>query len=214
MSISIQEHPASSDEETQQLFIITLFDDTILATVTSYAVEVEQWISDIRKIHHRRLRHLIVGIDVEWRPNFQRNAENPVALLQLCVGRRCLIFQLFHADYVPQALVNFLTNPNFTFVGVGIESDVEKLLVDYGLAVSRQVDLRSLAADRLGRRELARAGLKTLAMAVLEVEVEKPKRVTMSRWDYRWLKWDQIQYACIDAFLSFEIGRALNASAV
>lgn len=39
---------------------------------------------------------------------------------------------------------------------------------------------------------MTRAGLKTLAWRVLGKEVEKPKRVTMSRWDnlrlnYRYL---------------------------
>ncbi|KAG9457797.1 hypothetical protein H6P81_002305 [Aristolochia fimbriata] len=210
MSISIIEHESAWDD-TQRTYSVTLYDDEIFTTVTDSGEDVEQWIADIRYIHRRRLRRLIVGLDVEWRPS-NRNYENPVALLQLCVGRRCLIFQLIHADYIPQALSDFLTDPNFTFVGVGIEPDVQKLLEDYHLLVPRTVDLRSLAANRTGRAELARAGLKTLAMDVLGLDVQKPKRVTMSRWDYQWLKLEQIQYACVDAFLSFEIGRVLNAS--
>ncbi|KAL3637095.1 hypothetical protein CASFOL_019394 [Castilleja foliolosa] len=60
---------------------------------------------------------------------------------------------------------------------------------------------------------LKNAGLKTLARTVLGREVEKPNAVTMSGWDNRWLTPDQVQYACVDAFVSFEIGRILNASA-
>lgn len=62
-------------------------------------------------------------------------------------------------------------------------------------------------------KDLKNAGLKTLARTVLGKEMEKPKWVTRSSWDNRWLTPDQVQYACIDAYVSFEIGRVLNASA-
>ncbi|KAL0346131.1 UNVERIFIED_CONTAM: hypothetical protein Sradi_4444400 [Sesamum radiatum] len=113
----------------------------------------------------------------------------------------------------PPSIVDFLANPRYTFVGIGIEQDLEKLEEDYELGFNtRTVDLRSLAAAEYGRRELKNAGLKQLASLVLEKEVEKPKRVTMSRWDNEWLTPTQVQYACIDAFVCFEIGRILNAS--
>uniref|UniRef100_A0A7N0V3T1 Uncharacterized protein n=1 Tax=Kalanchoe fedtschenkoi TaxID=63787 RepID=A0A7N0V3T1_KALFE len=72
---------------------------------------------------------LVVGRDVEWRPNFHHN-------LQQCVARRCLVFQILHALLV----FAFLHNRSHEFVQVGIESDVEK-----------------------------------------------PRRVTASRWDTEWL---------------------------
>jgi hypothetical protein len=59
-----------------------------------------------------------VGLDVEWRPSFS-GAYSKTAIHQLCVGRRCLIFQLLHADYVPNTLDEFLSDPDYTFVGVG-----------------------------------------------------------------------------------------------
>lgn len=60
---------------------------------------------------------------------------------------------------------------------------MEKLLRDYSLRVANFVDLGALPAQRLGDQDMTRAGLKTLAWRVLGKEVEKPKRVTMSRWD-------------------------------
>jgi len=45
---------------------------------------------------------------------------------------------------------------------------------------------------------------------VLGVAVEKPQWITRSRWDDRRLTKEQVQYATIDAFLSYEIGRQLN----
>ncbi|KAL7237823.1 hypothetical protein ACSBR2_004014 [Camellia fascicularis] len=79
------------------------------------------------------------------------------------------------------------------------------LIEDYGLSVATTVDLCSLAAN-YGMIELRNAGLKNLSREVLGKEIEKPKRIMMSRWDNDWLCPGQVQYACIDAFLSFEIG--------
>lgn len=97
-------------------------------------------------------------------------------------------------------------------MGVGIENDVEKHWMDYNLGVNRTVDIRVLASNVYDPRECRNAGLKGLARVVLCLEIEKPRSVTMSDWENHPLSVDQVQYACIDAFLSFEIGKALNAS--
>ncbi|XP_057489516.1 3'-5' exonuclease-like [Actinidia eriantha] len=209
MSLSIEDYELPYD--THNLYDVNFFSDKIHTLVTHTPSYVDGWISEIEAIHRRRLRSLIVGLDVEWRPN-NRHHDNPVATLQLCVGRRCLIFQLIYAPFIPQSLAQFLTNPLYTFVGVGVDSDVEKLTDDYGLSVATTVDLRSLAAAEYGVRELRNAGLKILAMQVLGKEVVKPRWITMSRWDNEYLSASQVQYACVDAFLSFEIGRCLNAA--
>ncbi|GFP86981.1 werner syndrome-like exonuclease, partial [Phtheirospermum japonicum] len=138
---------------------------------------------------------------------------NPAATLQLCVDRRCLIFQLIHATSIPKSLVDFLANPNHTFIGIGIDQDLEKLEENYEFGFrTNTVDLRGLAADKYGQPVLKRAGLKGLAGVVLQKDFEKLKRVTMSRWDNQWLTPAQVQYACVDAFVCFEIGRNLLAS--
>ncbi|KAG8367793.1 hypothetical protein BUALT_Bualt16G0109700 [Buddleja alternifolia] len=211
MAIDIIDHMLPYD--THNTYDVIFYGQSVLTTVTQDPTIAAQWISEVEAIHRRRLTSLIVGLDAEWRPSFNRHIVNPVATLQLCVGHRCLIFQLIHSPSIPPSLVNFLSNPNYTFVGIGIEPDLEKLQEDYELGFStRFVDLRSLAADRYGRRELKQAGVKRLSMEVLEKELEKPKRVTMSRWDNQWLTPAQVQYACLDAFVCFEIGRILNAS--
>ncbi|KAJ4956549.1 hypothetical protein NE237_013332 [Protea cynaroides] len=72
------------------------------------------------------------------------------------------MFQLLYADHIPISLIDFLNNPNLTFVGVGIEGDVEKLLEDHELNVMNTLDLRFLAATRLSMPELRNSGLKEL----------------------------------------------------
>ncbi|KAH6783086.1 hypothetical protein C2S52_008045, partial [Perilla frutescens var. hirtella] len=196
--------------DTHNTYDVIFFGEPIHTTVTCDPTIAAQWISDVEAaIHRRRLHQLIVGLDIEWRPPFSRDVNNPAATLQLCVGRRCLIFQLIHSPFVPPALMNFLANPCYTFVGSGIKHDVEKLEEDHKFGFNTNtVDLRELAATKYERPDLKKYGLKSLASLVLEKEMEKPKEVTLSCWD----KPPQVHYACVDAFVSFEIGRILNAS--
>lgn len=194
------------------LYDVTFFDDTIKTLVTHTPCLVDTWISDIEHLHHHRLHRLTVGLDIEWLPNFYRNqVPNPPATLQLCVGRNCLIFQLLFAPEIPQSLKNFLLDADYTFVGVEINRDVEKLRDSYGLEVQNTVDLRGLAADWTGKDWIRSRGLVNIAKEVLGKDFEKPKNVTVSHWDDDWLSLDQIQYACVDAFVSFEIGKKLKA---
>ncbi|KAK2652041.1 hypothetical protein Ddye_011897 [Dipteronia dyeriana] len=212
MSISIFDRDRGYD--TYDEYDVTFFDDRILTTVTATPSVVNTWIWETERIHRRRLHNLVVALEAEWSPNFRRGRnDNPIATLQLCVGRRCLIFQILHAPYIPNPLEDFLSDADYTFVGVGVKNDAEKLDENYDLSVANTVDLRDLAAEKLSMEELRNKGLKGLAWEVLDLDVEKPINVTLSRWDNRWLSEDQIQYACVDAFVSFEIGRTLNAGA-
>ncbi|RDX68590.1 Werner Syndrome-like exonuclease, partial [Mucuna pruriens] len=204
--ISVVDHFLPYD--THNLYDVTFHTNTIHTLLTSDPSFVDTWLSN--NTHSRS--GLMVGLDIEWRPNTQRNMDNPVATLQLCVGPHCLVFQILHSPSVPPSLVSFLADPNVTFLGVGINADVEKLLEDYNLHVASVRDLSSLAAEKLGDRELNRAGLKTLGLRVLGLEVEKPQRISRSRWDNPWLTAQQVQYATVDAFLSYEIGRRLISS--
>ncbi|XP_027364766.1 Werner Syndrome-like exonuclease [Abrus precatorius] len=173
----------------------------VTCTLTNSAAAVDMWI-----FQTCRVREDVVGLDVEWRP-FGEN--NPVATLQLCVRRRCLVFQLLHSSHIPFSLLEFLRDPSLTFVGVGVYDDGVKLLNDYGLEVYRTVDLGKLAMSKL--RLTHYPGLKFLALQVLSVDIVKPKNVTLSRWDNRWLTPAQVQYASVDAIASYEIGKTLRA---
>ncbi|CAO2822362.1 unnamed protein product [Amaranthus hypochondriacus] len=183
----------------------------IQTTVTSDPVELTYWLNDISGASAS-----IIGLDIEWRPNLSTNAGNPVATLQLCSTNifsttTCLIFQFLYCPVpLPSNLFGFLDNERYTFVGVGIRSDAEMLLECHGLRVRNVVDIADLFADKI-RGTRTGMGLKELAQVVLNVNVAKPREVTMSKWDAEWLSYQQIQYACIDAFLSYEIGKILIA---
>ena len=177
----------------------------IRTTVTNSGDAVKRYLREVRA-HGRRLT---VGLDTEWRVvHGEAGRANRMAVLQLCVGRRCLVFQIARADYVPAALRVFLACPDHSFAGVAVGNDVERLHVDCGIAVAGAVDLRHVAAEVLARPELRGAGLKTLAREVMGAHVDKEERVTRSRWD-RPLSTEQVRYASIDAFVSYEVGRLL-----
>ncbi|XP_041998266.1 uncharacterized protein LOC121748114 [Salvia splendens] len=53
---------------------------------------------------YRRGR-LVAGLGVQW-------VSGHAATLQICVGSRCLIFQLHHADLCPDVLRGFLLDSN------------------------------------------------------------------------------------------------------
>lgn len=146
----------------------------------------------------------IIGLHIE------RSQSNSAATLQLCINNFCLVFQIIHSPYVCASLSNYLASPHNRFIGIGIKADVVKLLEDHGLHLVNYVDLRNLAAQVLGDREILRSSeLKTFAECLLGKIVEKPQNISMSRWDSQLLSADQVKYATVDAFVSFEIGRRL-----
>ncbi|KAI3883273.1 hypothetical protein MKX03_020561 [Papaver bracteatum] len=194
---------------TEEVYSVTFDNEEIRTVVTKNASAVDYWIERIYSDYSDFLNHLIVGLDVEWRPPFGRHT-NPAATLQLCVGRRCLIFQIIHADEIPESLHGFLSDPDFRFVGVGIQGDVDKLGGEYNICVQNFVNLGHLAADKYGSKQLKNAGLMGLAGLVLGCgEIPKPRNVRLSNWDQYHLTPAQIKYACVDAYVSFKIGKQL-----
>ncbi|KAJ7982381.1 Werner syndrome-like exonuclease [Quillaja saponaria] len=194
-----------------QFYTIDFHEFKIQTTVTASSRVVDRWIFNIdHHIHLRRYRFhsdLIVGLDTEWRPNFEPETDNPVAILQLCAGHQCLIFKFLHADTFPSSLVAFLGNKNITFAGMGNKEDAEKLFKDCGLRVSRTMDVGEMAVNKYSNwKELKYMGLKKLALTFTGKLMKKPKEITLSCWDAEELSYAQVEYACIDAFVSSQLG--------
>ncbi|KAJ6380727.1 hypothetical protein OIU77_029596 [Salix suchowensis] len=183
MAISIEDHELPYN--THNLYDVNFFDDKIRTLVTHTPSFVNTWVAETQqKIHqnnHPADHPLLVGLDIEWRPNRMRQIDNPAATLQLSTDKDCLIFQLLHCPTVG----------------------------DYDVSIGNAVDLRVLAAEKLGAVQWKNSGIKALVKEILGKQIEKPKRVTLSRWDNEWLTGDQVQYACLDAFLCYKIGESL-----
>ncbi|XP_058741793.1 uncharacterized protein LOC131614188 [Vicia villosa] len=176
--------------------------------ITNTPSMVDEWLLSIKPYLNDN-NNVIVGLDVERLLVRRRGMPDTVAVLQLCIGEECLIFQILHASFIPKSLNDFLGNKNHKFVGVGIKDDVDKLLRDFSLQVVTFVDLRTLAAEKMSDKALNFAGLKRLALRVAGIEIEKPKKITLSNWSNFPLTLKQVEYASLDAFISFEVGRLL-----
>lgn len=178
--------------------------NVIESTVTNQSAVADTWIQNITSSSTGQ--KIIVGMDIEWDPV---ESTPKTAILQLCVGTKCLILQLSHMSQIPQSVRNFVADSNVTLVGVETASDAAKLKADYGLSCKNVVDVRELAAGQYPDRLSARAGLADIAKVVAGLEVSKPDHVRRSAWGNAVLSNEQVQYATIDAFASFKIGQKL-----
>ncbi|KAI9108926.1 hypothetical protein K1719_020231 [Acacia pycnantha] len=190
-------------------FTVTYRGKSIETTVTDKAFVAEQWVQEILNKYVKSAK-VLVGLDVEWRPIFIRYTSNKSATLQLCINDKCLILQLFYMDQFPKSLKSFFMDSKFTFVGVEVENDISKLGDDYGLKFRNSQDIRKLAIQTNMYWSISeRSGLKNLAMIVANVQMNKPKNVSLSNWEATTLSWEQIEYACLDAYTSFCVGHKL-----
>ncbi|KAI3864005.1 hypothetical protein MKW98_031597 [Papaver atlanticum] len=178
------------------------FGTLIQTTVTSRPEIIHQWIYHHWQVYGEHYgNRLIVGVGVQWRPSNQRRAHT----LQLCIDTRCLLIQLSHTPRIPQVLHWFLGDRNIHFVGIRNDSDYRRLLNnEHVLSVPNLINV----SDYFDHSE---SSLRDLARLVLGVDgVRRDTLVERSDWSARDLTIDQVQYAVVDAYVSFQVGRAIN----
>lgn len=84
-----------------------------MVTVAAKGATVERWLEQ----HQEEVKW---GLDIEWRPTFQKGEYHSTAILQLSVAACCLLIQLRFIDMLPDSLRHLLANPNIMLGGVGI----------------------------------------------------------------------------------------------
>uniref|UniRef100_J3MI47 3'-5' exonuclease domain-containing protein n=2 Tax=Oryza brachyantha TaxID=4533 RepID=J3MI47_ORYBR len=99
----------------------------------------------------------------------------------------------------PAVLRRFLADTRVVFVAYGVRCDCRKLEEHHGLEVARTVELRGLPS--MGNTSMERMAEKHLGWH----GVSKPRKVGTSRWDARKLTKEQVQYACVDAYVTFRL---------
>jgi hypothetical protein len=173
----------------------------VQTTVTARPALVRRWVHTTRW----RLRSCgdptVVGLGVQWTPQFRAGADERPDTLQLCAGRRCLVFQISRAGgRVPRVLRRFLADSSVTFAGYNVEADCDKLRAHYGLVVACKMELRR--ASGMGNASLAEMAARLLGIRGLT----KSRKIGMSNWCASTLSKKQVRYACVDAYLSYRLG--------
>ncbi|XP_050214064.1 uncharacterized protein LOC126665336 [Mercurialis annua] len=196
----------------RRMHTVNFFGHNISVTVTSSASVVRKWLS--ATIFHRRsyVGKLVVGVGVQWYPYKDNRDSAGADTLQLCVGCRCLIFQLTAATTVPRFLRRFLMDRRNTFVGIHNGSDEVMLMrSDHALQIHRLLDLRRYVESEDGE-SLVQASVERIVEERLGYYgVGLDHDISMSEWDNNVLSDDQVLQACVKAHVAFRIGKDLRA---
>ncbi|XP_015926356.1 exonuclease 3'-5' domain-containing protein 2 [Parasteatoda tepidariorum] len=166
---------------------------------------VEDWNRHESEIISVLKHSKVIGLDCEWVNDEGRR--NSVSLLQLANNSGyCILIRLccLPVWLIPEGISNILLNENILKVGVGIYDDANKLFEDYGLEVRGFIDLRFLANDLEELRE-KNLGLKSLSHELLNIDLNKSKRLRCSDWDAPELTDEQIKYASEDVIVAAQI---------
>lgn len=168
----------------------------VQTTVTTRPAVARRWLYTTLWRQRRRLH----PAGVEPRPG----------TLQLCCGNRCLVFQLARVGgAVPQILRRFLADARVTFAGYYVASDCRKLRAHHGLEVESTLELCG-AGGGTGRPSMASMARRLLG---IRHGVEKPMKLSRSRWDGAKLSREQVRYAAADAYISCRLGVHLRCRA-
>ncbi|KAK4264434.1 hypothetical protein QN277_025613 [Acacia crassicarpa] len=179
---------------------------SIETTVTDKASVADEWVQDIINKYNNvtdqasssvvddnsllvddnsLVKLVAVGLDVKC--SRHDNNVNP-ATLQLCIDDKCLILQLLYMDQFPYSLKSFFMDSKFAFVGVNVENNISMINARYGLKVKNRIDV---TVERMCFHDVA---------VMLQ---GKPPSGWMSDWEARILSLDQVQFACLDSYVSY-----------
>ncbi|TVU07691.1 hypothetical protein EJB05_41056, partial [Eragrostis curvula] len=172
---------ATVDEAMATTEHVVHFNNTTIRTmVTKDYKAAADFIQEVRGDHRE---HLVVGLDTEWRDQYfpsEWRTRKRTALIQLCVGTRCLVYQIYQAKNVyPKIPKEFLECPHCKFIGANVENDTTRLANDFGIYVRNAVDLQPI-------------GIR------MNIGIDRRSRD------------EHIAYAAIDAFASAELAKPMN----
>ncbi|KAF5745947.1 hypothetical protein HS088_TW06G00112 [Tripterygium wilfordii] len=180
----------------------------IETTVTNKASEAENWMHDSMSKYTDQ--KIIVGFNCKWRPHPIPSLSSKLATLQLCTDTECLILQLLYMDSISETMKNFFGDSNIIFVGIEVKETLLKLETEYGLCFKYKIDVRALAKMNFPLSFSENAGLKALALHIVQLQSWKPKNLSLNcGMEARILGVEQVKFACVDAYVCYRIGHRL-----
>ncbi|KAI7906080.1 ribonuclease H-like domain-containing protein [Cokeromyces recurvatus] len=152
------------------------------------------------------------GLDFEWRPTFVKGQpENKISLVQICSEDRILLIQLSSMRKFPVELRNFLENRELYKSGVNIRADGHKIYRDFGIFTNGLVELAEVAESTQSPKLkiIHQRSLRALTALFLEKRMAKGN-VRVSDWSRKKLSANQIKYAALDAYASYQLMVSLD----
>lgn len=194
----------------QRIALTTRIDDIELAALAAFEfqhvrIEVVEP-SEFDAVVARLQVEQVLGFDTETRASFERGVQHPLSLIQIATANTCYLFQ--HAILGEQfiQLKALLEDETILKVGVGLRSDTQALRRQWGINVASTLDLNWALAQLGAEKEM---GTRQLVAALLGARIDKPKKVTLSNWQYVPLSSAQIHYAAADALAALKCFNAL-----
>lgn len=160
-------------------------------------------IETFHKVFPRLLGSEILGFDTETKPTFKKGRKNAVSLIQLSTGNLACLFRINKTGF-PEELINLLSDPSVTKVGVAVHDDVRFLKGLKKFSPDGFVDLQSFVRDY----GIQSSGLKKLTGIVLGFRISKRQQVT--DWEAEKLTEAQQIYAATDAWVCHQIYEKLT----
>eukprot|EP00929_Paragymnodinium_shiwhaense_P091184 TRINITY_DN51214_c0_g1_i1.p1 TRINITY_DN51214_c0_g1~~TRINITY_DN51214_c0_g1_i1.p1 ORF type:complete len:567 (+),score=111.70 TRINITY_DN51214_c0_g1_i1:139-1839(+) len=148
----------------------------------------------------RTKEHLPLGWDLEWVPDKSKEADNPIALMQLADDNVALLLRTHRSgSWLPDSVREALLSEDCKKVAVGYDGgDKRKMRLSFGFEPNGILDLCPLAKDK----GLPQVGLKFMAEHFGWL-MKKESRVARSNWACGKLSPDQERYAAEDAYFTF-----------
>jgi len=184
----------------QSIYTININEANITVTVTASASVVEKWIETalIVQRNYVRLGQFIVGFAIDREVN----------TLQFCLYHSCLVFQIAHADAVPQILHDFMKHRFIGFPGIRNQWYRSTLKSKYEFEL--KLDPADLALWYGGTRPKDHS-VNEMVLNLFGMKVNQREEIRTSNWGEKNLSDDQVIFACVETYCSYRIGMKFSA---
>jgi ribonuclease D len=139
-----------------------------------------------------------VGFDTESKPAFKKGESYPISLVQLAGHETAYLFQLIKTGF-SDALADFLADERIKKIGIGVNSDIEKLQELKKFTARGFIDLSKIAKEK----GIIQVGARALTARYLGQRLVKTAQKT--NWAQSRLSRKQQVYAASDAWICLEI---------
>ncbi|PIN21861.1 putative 3'-5' exonuclease [Handroanthus impetiginosus] len=184
-------------------------------TLHELSVEDVFWVDEVNSLRDAISyfeKCKVVGVDCEWKPNYEKGGSSKVSIMQIASEKKVYIFDLIKLNkdvpsILDECLSRILHSPSILKLGYNFQCDVKQLVHSYGELncfkhFEMLLDIQNVFKE-------PRGGLSGLAEKILGTGLNKTRR--NSNWEQRPLSHYQLEYAALDAAVLLHIFRHVGS---